>query len=216
MSSAPIELLALIFARDVASAEDKLLREALALSVERGSIHSVLLQGAGQPAASILPNWMSGYGFIFPTDADLTRGRHAQEQVHIIPRWTLAYDSGDSVARLIAERIALNARDAGLSLQPTTSPAADLRVVRIPLTSTDPWTALANVAVLTGMPALKNTGRSVEDLYTAEQAELATQRVIPLFHLPVSYAAVPALRNWTLRPDGSWSLSDAWLGSGKP
>ena len=49
-SSTPVELLALLFARDVASPEEKLLREALALSVERGSIRSVLLQGAGQPA----------------------------------------------------------------------------------------------------------------------------------------------------------------------
>ncbi len=64
-SSAPLELLALFFTRDAASPDEKLLREALALSVERGSIRSVLLQGAGQPAAGILPNWMSGYGFVF-------------------------------------------------------------------------------------------------------------------------------------------------------
>jgi ABC-type transport system substrate-binding protein len=215
-SSAPIELLALVFAHDVASADEKLLREALALSVERGSIHSVLLQGAGQPSASILPNWMSGYGFVFPVDADLTRARQAREQVRTIPKWTLGYDSGDPLARLLAERIALNARDAGLSLQPSTSPAADLRLVRIPQMSPDPWVALASVAVLTGMPALKSTSRSVEDLYATEQDELATQRVIPLFHLPVSYAAVPALKNWTLRSDGSWSVADAWLGSGRP
>lgn len=215
-SSAPIELLALVFPRDVASADDKLLREALALSVERGSIRSVLLQGVGQPAASILPNWMSGYGFVFPTDADLTRAGQAREQVHTIPKWTLGYDAGDSLARLLAERIALNGRDAGLSLQPTTSTTADVRLLRIPLSSTDPWIALENVAAFTGMPALKNTGRSVEDLYAAEQAELGTQRVIPLFHLPVSYAATPALKNWALRSDGSWSVADAWLGSGRP
>ncbi len=215
-SSAPIEMLALVFARDLASADDKLLREALAFSVERGSIRSVLLQGAGQLAASILPNWMSGYGFVFPTDADLTRARHAREQAHTIPKWSLGYDGGDPVARLLAERIALNARDAGLSLQPTTSATADLRLVHIPLAPPDPWISLANVAALTGMSAPKNNGRSVEDLYAAEQAELATQRMIPLFHLPVSYAATPALKNWALRPDGTWNVADAWLGSGKP
>ena len=216
ISSAPIELLALVFAHDVPSVDDKLLREALALSVERGSIHSVLLQGAGQPAASILPNWMSGYGFAFPTDADLTRARQAREQVRTIPKWTLGYDGGDPLARLLAERIALNARDAGLSLQPSTSTTADVRLLRIPLASTDPWIALQNVAAFTGMPALKNTGRSVEDLYAAEQGDLATQRVIPLFHLPVSYAAAPTLKECAVRPDGSWSVADAWLESGKP
>jgi peptide/nickel transport system substrate-binding protein len=215
-SSMPMELLALLFTRDVASPEEKLLREALALSVERGSIRSVLLQGAGQPTASILPNWMSGYGFVFPTDADLPRARRAREQVRTMPTWTIGYDGGDAVARLLAERIALNARDAGLSLQPTPAASADLRLVRIPLASVDPWIALANVATLIGTPAGKVRGGSVEDLYASEVALLATQRVIPLFHLPVSYAASASLKNWGLRPDGSWTLAEAWLGVGRP
>jgi len=215
-NSRPIELVALIFGRDVKSADDKLLREALALSVERGSIRSVLLQGAGQPAGSILPNWMSGYGFVFLTDADLPRARHAREQVRSIPTWTVAYDANDPIARLLTERIALNARDAGLLLQPTTAPAADLRLVRIPLASAGPWIALADVAALVGLPATKNKNGSVEDLYAAEQSLLITQRLIPLFHLPTSYAASASLKNWTSRPDGTWSLADAWLGSGKP
>jgi len=214
-SSDSIELLALLFTRDVASADEKLLRQALALSVERGSIRSVLLQGAGQPTASILPNWMSGYGFVFPTGADLPRSRQAREQVRTIPSWTVGYDGTDPVARLLAERIALNAKDAGLSLQPTSAANADLRLVRIPLASPDPWIALANVAALAGIPAGKDSG-SVEDLYASELALLTPQRMIPLFHLPVSYAASATLRNWALRPDGSWTLADAWLGAGKP
>jgi peptide/nickel transport system substrate-binding protein len=214
-SSAPLELLALLFTRDAASPDDKLLREALALSVERGSIRSVLLQGAGQPAAGILPNWMSGYGFVFPTDADLPRARHAREQVRAIPKWTIGYDGSDPVARLLAERIALNGQDAGLSLQATSAATADLQLVRIPLPA-DPWIALADVAGRAGLAAPNNKNGAVEDLYVAEQAALAAQRIIPLFHLPASYAAAPALKNWTLRPDGSWNLADAWLGSSKP
>jgi peptide/nickel transport system substrate-binding protein len=211
-SSSPIELLALLFTRDAASPDEKLLREALALSVERGSIRSVLLQGAGQPSASILPNWMSGYGFVFPTGAELPRARHAREQVHAIPTWTLGYDGSDPIARLLGERIALNAKDAGLALQPTSAAAADVRLVRIPLDSPDPWLALASVAQLTGTPATKDAG-SVEDLYASERALLAAQRIIPLFHLPVAYAATSTLNNWTMRADGSWSLADAWIGS---
>ncbi len=214
-SSGPVELLALVFARDPASPEEKLLREALAWSIERGSMKSVLLQGAGQPAASILPDWMSGYGFVFPTDADLPRARQAREQVHAIPTWTVGYDGADPVDRLLAERIALNAKDAGLSLQPVTSAAADLRLVRIPLASADPWAALERVAALAGSPAPNENG-SVEDLYASEVALLATQRLIPIFHLPVSYAASESLHHWTLRPDGSWSLDDAWLEIKRP
>ncbi len=215
-NSAPVELLALVFARDAQSPEDKLLREALALSVERGSIRSVLLQGAGQPAGGILPNWISGYGFIFPTNADLPRARHEREQVRKVVTWTLGYDGNDRVARFLAERISLNAKDAGLSLQPTAAATADLRLMRIPLASSDPWVALAGVQAAAGVSQGRNRGTTVEDLYAAEQAALAAQRIIPLFHLPVYEAAGPALRNWTLRPDGTWDLADAWLGSGKP
>jgi peptide/nickel transport system substrate-binding protein len=213
-SSGPIEMLALVFARDAASPEEKLLREALALSVERGSIKSVLLQGAGEPAASILPNWMSGYGFVFPTGADLPRALQAREQVHTVPNWTIGYSGLDPVDRLLAERIALNAKDAGLSLQPTSAGTTDLRLMRIPLASPDPWIALAHVAILAGAPTVKENG-SVEDLYASERALLATQRLIPLFHLPVSYAASASLNHWALRPDGSWALDDAWLGTGR-
>jgi len=214
-SSAPVELLALLFARDVASPDEKLLREALALSVERGSIKSVLLQGAGQPAAGILPNWMSGYGFVFRTGADLPRAHQARDQVRAAPTWTIGYGDADPVDRLLVERIALNAKDAGLSLQPTASATADLRLVRIPLASTDPWITLATVAAVAGTSTGK-TGGSVDELYASELALLATQRVIPLFHLPISYAAAGSLRNWELRPDGSWTLADAWLEAVKP
>jgi len=213
-SSPPLELLALMFTREASSPDDKLLREALALCIERSSIRSVLLGGAGQPAAGILPNWMSGYGFVFSTDADLPRARHTREQVRVIPRWRIGYDGGDPVARLLAERIALNGRDAGLSLQTVSSAAADLQLMRIPLPA-GAWLALSDVVARAGLPTV-NKGGSAEDLYTAEQASLATERIIPLFHLPVSYASSAALKNWNLRPDGSWNVTDAWLGSGKP
>jgi peptide/nickel transport system substrate-binding protein len=216
VSSAPMELVALLFTRDAQSAEDKLLREALAFSVARSSIRSVLLQGAGQPAGSILPNWMSGYGFVFPTEADLPRARHLREQVRSLPEWTVGYDASDSLARLLAERIALNARDAGLTLRPTTATAADLRLVRIPLAGADPWISLENFAAVEGLPKPQINAGSAEDLYSAEQAALASQRLIPLFHLPATYGASTILKNWTVRSDGSWDLAGAWLGTAKP
>ena len=208
-SSNPIELLALVFSRDAASPDEKLLRQALAWSVDRASIRSVLLQGAGQPAASILPTWVSGYGFVFSTDADLPRAREAREQAGNAPTWTLGYDGNDPLARLLAERITLNGRDAGLSLQPAAGAAGDLRLVRIPLASPDPWIALAGVTTLVGLPTVERRGGE-EELYGAEMALLATQRVIPLFHLPASYAGAAGLENWALQPDGSWTVADAW------
>jgi MarR-like DNA-binding transcriptional regulator SgrR of sgrS sRNA len=215
LSSAPMELLGLIFSRDAQSSDDKLLREALAFSVDRVSIRSVLLQGAGQTTGSILPDWMSGYGFVFLSGADIPRARHQREQVRNAPEWTLGYDAGDSLAHSLVERIVLNARDAGLTLRPTTGTAADLRLVRIPLDSAYPPIALESFAATVGLPKPTVDGDSAEDLYSAEQALLATQRLIPLLHLPATYGVSPTLNNLTIRSDGRWNLADAWLGSVK-
>jgi len=213
-ASEPMELIALLFAHDAQTPAEKSLRDALALSVDRASIRSVLLQGTGQPAGGILPNWMSGYGFVFPADADLARARHEREEVKVAPVWTIGYDPGDSISHLLAERIALNAKDAGLTLQPTTAATADLRVARIPLAASDPWIALSEVAAATGLVRPAAHGGSIEELYAAEQTILATQRIIPLFHLPAAYAASASLHDWKPGVDGSWDLADAWLGPG--
>jgi len=210
-SSLPVELLALVFTRDVQSPGEKLLRQALSLSIDRDSMGSVLLQGAAQPASSVLPNWMSGYAFVFPSQSNLSMARRDHDQARANPTWTLGYDGSDSLEHLLAERVALNARDAGLSLQPTAAAGADLRLICISLASPAPWVALGHVAANAGLPAPQTGNPSVENLYAAEQSLLAGERIIPLFHLPVVYAISPALRNWKLQRDGSWNLADTWL-----
>jgi hypothetical protein len=215
VSSAPIELMALVFAKDVSSPDEKLLREALGLSVDRASIQSVLLQSAGQPAGSLLPTWISGFGFVFSSQSDLQKARQLRDQVHPARVWTIGYDASDPLARLLGERIALNAKDAGLSLVPTAAGASDLRLVRILLASSDPWIALEGIAAQVGLSKAKNNGATVEELFAAEQATLVSQRVVPLFHLPVFYAASASLRDWAVRTDGSLELANAWLGATK-
>jgi peptide/nickel transport system substrate-binding protein len=214
-SSQPMELVALVFRADAQTSDEKLLRSALAHAVERASMGSTLLQGAGQPTSSLLPNWMTGYGFTFSTDADLKQARHEREQVRTPPNWTVGYDANDSVARLLDERVALNAKDAGLALQPTIAATTDLRLVRIPLASADPWIALSNLAQALAMPMPKVNRDSVEDLFSAEKALLAEQRVIPLFHLPAEYASSTTLKDWRPAGDGSWRLDEVWVGKEK-
>jgi ABC-type transport system substrate-binding protein len=216
-SSAPMEFVTLVFARDVASADERSLRDAMAASVERGSMSSVLLQGAGQPAGGLLPTWISGYGFVFASAADLTRARALRSQTHsVAANWTLGYDGNDPMDRLLAERIALNAKDAGIVIQPKPAAGADLRLVRIPISSTDPGTALQEMASQLGLPATRVKSNSPDDLYAAEEALRASGRIIPLFHLPESYASAPSVRNLSLRADGSLGLADAWLETPKP
>lgn len=213
VTSAPVELMTLVFARERQSPEDGKLREALALSIDRSSIRSVVLQGAGEPSGGILPNWISGYGFVFPTGQNLDRARQLRSEVRQAPSWTVGYDAGDQLARVIAERIALNARDAGITLQATTSGATDLRLVRVTLASLNPRIALAVAAVATGLPAPTLSGNSANDLYQGESGMLQAQRLIPLFQLPVSCTLSPTVKEWSQDRDGSRHLENVWLGS---
>src|SRR5215472_14720524 len=215
-TSPRMELLALVFSRDASSAQEKALRQALALGVERGSIRSVLLQGAGEPTGSLLPTWISGYGFVFPMQTDVQKAKQLRAEVRTAPNWTIGYDSNDPLSRLVAERVALNAKDAGLSLQPSSANATDLRVMRIAIASGDPWVAMNNVLGQLGMAATKGKAGALDELYATEQAALASGRVIPLFHLPQSYLSAPHLKDWKVRVDGSWDLTGAWLESPRP
>jgi MarR-like DNA-binding transcriptional regulator SgrR of sgrS sRNA len=210
-SSQPIELVALAFANEAQTADDKLLRSALAHSIERGSMRSVLLQGTGEASAGLLPNWMSGYGFAFSTNVDAKRARPEREQLRAAPHLTLGYDANDPLARTLVERIALNALDAGLTLRLTAEATADVRLVRITLASADPWGSLGGLAVALGVMVPKTSEDSIEDLYSSEQALVAKQRVIPLLHLPAEWALSPAVRDWRVGADGSWRLEEVWM-----
>ncbi len=216
LKSSLIEVLALLFANEAASEDERRLRHALALSVERGSIHDVLLKHSGQPTGGILPTWVSGYGFVFPASADLPRARQLRGMVRPVAVWRLGYDGADSLDRLLADRIALNARDAGLSVQPTSSGPAEIRLVRIPLASPEGWVALRDFLNQCGMLLVVSKDNSIGALYGAERAALLSYRVIPLFHFPVSYASSAAMRNWTVRTDGTWDVSNAWMETANP
>jgi peptide/nickel transport system substrate-binding protein len=213
VSSSPVELMALVFTRERASADDGKLREALALSIDRKSIRNVLMQDAGEASGGILPTWVSGYGFVFTSDQNLVRAQQLRSEVRYAPSWTLGYDADDPLARLMAERIALNSRDAGIRLQVATSGTSDVRLTRVTLASVNSRVALAAAATTTGLLAPKIAGNSVDDLYQAEAAMLQTQKVIPLFQLPASYALGVAVKDWNEDRDGSFHLDNVWLGS---
>ncbi len=223
--SLPVELLALVFSPN-SRVQDPRLREALALVIDRKPIQSVLLKGAGEPAASILPNWMTGYSAVFSAQANPQRARALLADARL-PALNLTHDPRDPQAQLIAERIALNAGEVGITLQVTLSGKEDLRLIRVVLPSPDPATSLTEAAGQLGLPQpLFSTphGKSLEldpnlnleDLYRAEREVLDGYGVIPLFHLPVASAAAARVRGWETDRLGSWdgawsSLADVWL-----
>jgi peptide/nickel transport system substrate-binding protein len=216
--SLPVELVALVFTAN-SKVLDPRLREALALAIDRKPIQSVLLKGAGEPAASILPNWMTGYAALFSAEANPQRARMLLADLRQ-PSLNLSYDPRDPQAQLIAERTALNAREVGLAIRVSLSGSEDGRLMRIVLPSPEPGTSLVEAARQLGVsqPSLATTpgGDSLEDLYRAERGLLDGYTVIPLFHLPVASGIGVHVRR--LQPDesGQWngsgpSLADVWL-----
>ena len=215
-SSLPVELVALVFTKEAESADDSKLREALALSLDRGALNRVFLQSGAEPAGGLLPVWMTGYSFVFPAAVDLDRARQVRAGLRQAAPWTLGYDSADGLSRLLAERIALNARDAGLNVQLANSGSSDIRLVRMRLPSLDSRTALALLASGLGLPQPKFENDSAQDLYSAESALLQSHRVIPLLHLKTNYATSSNLRNFAATRDGNWDISNAWLATERP
>ncbi len=197
--SPPVEVLALVF--DGPRAIAPAVEEALALSIDRAAIHTVLLQREGEVSAALLPQWLSGYSFVFRTTRDVARARQLGAGAGPL---TLAYERSDALARSIAERIAVNANEAGLSLRAVPGTAGEVRLVRLRITTSDPETALADLAAQLKQPPASGS------LYEMEKALLGNGRVIPLLHLPAAWQLSPKVHGWT----GSARLEDVWLDAG--
>jgi ABC-type transport system substrate-binding protein len=207
VESRTLTLVTLVFTRDAQSPEEKTARQALARSVDRNSIRTVLFQSHAENAFGLLPNWMTGYDFLMSENTGEAAPRGGKK----VAQWTLGFDGTDPVDRVVAERIELNARDAGISLQLAPGRAdPDVRLVRIALASSDPWAALEQIAAAVGVPA-PNAGRTVEELYSSERALLDTQRFVPVVHVPRAYALGPSVRSWAASSQGNWQIENAWL-----
>jgi peptide/nickel transport system substrate-binding protein len=216
ISSQPQELLALVFAGDARSDAETHARNALALAIDTAALSNVVLQEGGEPTGALLPNWLSGYAFVFPSGGSLESARQERGQAHHSVSWTLGHDASDPVAHLVAERILLNARDAGITLQLTSSPNSDLRLVRIQLPCPDVHVALRELARSLNLPQPKFADGSVTELYSAESTLLQTHRVIPLLQIRSAVALRLNVRNLNTRPDGTWNIRDVWLSAEKP
>jgi len=181
--SAPRELLALV-AQNVRPE----LVHAFALAIDRAPIVNVLAQRRGVPAFGLLPQWLSGYEFLFQNPLDITRAREIVSGLRNGPI-TMSYPANDSFARAVAERIALNARDAGIAVQVSTNVGAGLRLMRCPIESPDSAAGLVNVGRCLGFPeqAILLDSSKPDRLYQAERALLESNRVVPLAHLDSVY-----------------------------
>jgi peptide/nickel transport system substrate-binding protein len=223
VSSDPVELFALVFDMTRSAVQDGRLRQAISLSIDRASIADVILQKQGVSAGGLLPNWISGYAHLFPALADLPRAKDllaasGRELFRSIPL-VLIYDSGDAEAHAVADRVAVNLREAGIKVQvsgqmadgKTKPAAADLRLVRHRVGSPDPAAALSELLTSLGEGAATDL-ETPEQIYAAERAPIDAFRVVPLVHVSESYGLSPQVRDWMAPRWGGWRLEDVWLG----
>jgi hypothetical protein len=223
-TSMPEELVALVFVAGHPISEDAHGREALARSIDRAAIVNFILQKEGEPAGGLLPQWSNGTAFLFPTATDAAGAKDLWSQIASSPKIVLGYDSSDSLDQAIAERIAVNARDAGIGLSAEaiaspapSSPNYDVRLVRLRMTSSHPRDALASFqAVLAPMAGLDATplpaAASSEQIYERERTIVSGYRVVPLVWLPRVYGLGARVRDWKAPAAGEgWPFADVWL-----
>jgi ABC-type transport system substrate-binding protein len=190
-----------------------MLLQALALSIDRAPIVNVLAQHQGEAAFGLLPQWLSGYAFLFQSTPDVMRARQLASQLRAAAM-SLNYPANDVFLRSVAERVALNARDAGIAIQPMPGGNANLHLMEWPLESRDAADGLKRIAqqVGAGDRARQLDPAKPETLYQFERSLLDEYRIIPLVHLRETYGIAPRVHFQPSNPDPfALHLEDAWV-----
>jgi peptide/nickel transport system substrate-binding protein len=222
-TSAEVELLCLQFNSKRPAVQDRRVRQALAESIDRGAIQKVLLQNYGDAAGSIFPQWLSGYTFLFSTAMNLDQARQLRAEIGASITLKVGYDPGDTLARQAAERVSVNARDAGIALAVAPLPAGpsrtpdwgvDLEVRRIRIDGPTLGEAVRQAVAFVGLP-LTAPGLP-EQTYAAERQLLDTFTVVPLIHIPELTGISPRVMDWRAVPWGAWRLECVSVEGEKP
>jgi peptide/nickel transport system substrate-binding protein len=228
-ASLPLTLYVLAISSDGKAENGQRLREAISLSVDRGAMARVLLQKQAEPSASFLPQWLSGYAFLFDTESNLERakelrGKLPSSMAGAVQPLRVTVDPGNELAKLIAERVAVDARRAGLTLQtakagarvasdgvaPRSDVAAQLLAFRY--TSLSPRNVLESLGSAAHWQSTEGAApEPAEARYAWEKQMMEQANLLPLVGVPDFAAADPRVRNWLPSPWGEWRLADAWL-----
>jgi len=229
-SSQPVDLFVLAFDQRRPAVQDARLRQAIAAAIDRTAIANVVLQRQATPAGALLPEWISGYAFLFPAGPQ-PLPRLSDVAVKPAAPLVLVYDSQDAEARAVAERVIVDLRAAGIFASAVPdgnsssggAPAADVRLERIAIAQPNAHAALALVLGTLTAPAsplatAPSTATEVgsasddpESLYAAERAALADFRIVPLAHAAENWGLGATLRDWLASPWGEVHLEDVWL-----
>jgi ABC-type transport system substrate-binding protein len=224
--------------RPIALVDEEVMGQALSLAIDRVAIVNFILQKTGEPAGGLLPQWSSGTAFLFPSEtpsaADLEHAKELSKEIAAAGPLVLGYDSADSLEQSVAERIVVNAREAGMEVRAQAMPGAgnsrsaalqaahvDARLVRWRMTSPLPREALVSIPLGDDTNKLPPPDAeplpdpaTPEDIYRQQRAVLNTFHVVPLVWLPQVYGLSARVRDWKAPgPGENWPLADVWLDS---
>ncbi len=180
-----MELIALVPSANSQALQDARMRQAISAAVDRTSLLNVIFQKQGEVATGILPNWMTGYDFLFSSGQNLALARDLRNQVKQNGTITISYESGDSIQQLLAERVVLNARDAGIAMQsvPRGAREADLELVRTSLVSTNSGLALHQITASFLPDETEAVDADLNSIYADERELFIFYRASSLFSM---------------------------------
>ncbi|HEX3662289.1 MAG TPA: ABC transporter substrate-binding protein [Acidobacteriaceae bacterium] len=211
--SRPVDLLALTVAPN-GSFAGREMRQAVALAVDRTALSNVIFQKQGEVTASLLPEALSGFSFLFPTERNLDRARALRGGASP-PGLILSTPDASATMHLAAERLALNLHEAGFAVQVagTGLPAA-LTLRRLHLEAASPAAALDEMLAHFGQNGTV-TATDPASLWQTERGVLDDETIVPLLWLPRAWAWGERVRDLGLSPDGAPLLADTSLEGAK-
>jgi hypothetical protein len=193
---------------------------------------NVLLQRQALPATALLPQWLSGYAFLFGSSMNLDRAKALRASVPVSAQGggeavRLRVDAVGDLMKLLGERVAVNARQANISVQlvphatssinsAPASSAVGLHLFAWHYDSLSPRIELQALAQLMhadaeAKPEPGDELTNPEKLYAQERRLLDEREVLPLLLIPEYVGIAPNVRNWSADPSGAWRLADVWL-----
>jgi ABC-type transport system substrate-binding protein len=238
-TSAPVIFYGLRFEDTAPAAEAAKLREAISLSLDRQTMANVLLQKQAEPASALLPQWLSGYAFLFTMKTNIERAKEIRATLPAnVAAGTeplrLRVDAPGDLAKLLGERVAVNARQAAILVQvvnraaqrssttaTTTSSnsASGVHLFSWHYSSVSPRVELASMVSMLKFGDLNETAvtsTDPEQLYAREKKLLEERRVLPLVALPEYIGLSQKVRDWMPARWGEWHLADVWLDLPEP
>jgi peptide/nickel transport system substrate-binding protein len=238
-SSAPVTFYGLRFDDVPPAAKSAKLREAMSLSLDRQTMANVLLQKQAEPVSALLPQWLSGYAFLFTMETNIDRAKEIRATLPAnmatgTEPLRLRVDAQGDLPKLLSERVAVNARQAAIQVQ-VINRTATRATTSSSASASDPatgvhlfswhYSSLSPRVELESMLSTLNFGDSndapllsadPEQLYAREKKLLEDRRVLPLVALPEYIGLSQKVRDWMPARWGEWHLADVWLDLPEP